>query len=563
MKAPALLLTATIAATALSSHARTEWRFDNTVFTVDTLFHATTGPGTTETELRVEGGGLVNNLFYATIDLSAPYLEIRAAKAGDAMRAVETVPDISDRFSKAGEEYFLGVNADFFNTGYPYNSLGAAITNGSLSNFTTPPAQADIDSYYISFDTGNVPSLARHVSPAAEGSVLFPDGSGYHIAVNRQRWENEMIVYTHQWQMNTTGTPAHTGTNRYGAEVLLRPADSPSTMWGEMQRLEVADAPVNGVGNMAIPAGCYVLSGHGTAIDYVMKLKKGDIVQAYMSISADGRSARVKELIAGFPFLLRDGMIQPTPDYPGHLANREPRTAVGYTADKSRLTLLVVDGRKAGGSDGVTQQMLANFMKCLGCSEAMNFDGGGSSTMYIRPLGVRNTPSTSSLDPDRHEGEPRVVVNALFAVSTAPVDNEVTAIEIRDKTVNLTTGMQYTPVVYGYNRYGVLVDTDVSDFTCDISPLIATADGTTITAAGDGSYRGSLTVRRGEASYSIPVSLNGGENHVSASVDEIEADPAGNVPAVYYTPLGVRTEHPAPGSIVIERRGPDARLIRL
>lgn len=554
---------------ALSLHAqsRTTWNIDNSLFTVDTLYHATVGPGTTETELRVEGisgnTSLINNLFYITVDLHNPYVEMRAAKAGNTMRAVETVPEISDRFTKQGEEYFAGVNSDFFNTSYPYNALGATISNGSLANFTTPPAQADIDSYYIYFDSYGEPSLSRHVTPAQDGSVSYPDGSGYIHSVNKARGENQLILYTPQWQYNTNGQPGHTGTNQYGAEIALRPVEG-ATMWGDMQSLEVISAPERGIGNMKIPEDGYVLSAHGLAIDQIMNLKKGDIVKSFIGISADGRQARIKELIAGFPFILIEGMVQPTPGYPEHLANREPRTAVGFNHDKSRLIMLVVDGRKAGGSAGVTQNMLAQFMYRLGCAQAMNFDGGGSSTMYIRPLGVRNVPSSSSLDPNRKEGEPRVVVNALFAVSKAPADNSITAIEIREKRLDLATGQTFTPTVYGYNQYGTLVDTDVHGFTCCIAPEIATTSGSTITGM-PGNYRGDLTVTYGCASYSIPVFLNGGNGeYVNSSVDDIEADTDLNLPAVYYTPLGQLITSPTPGSLVIERRGSHVtkRIIR-
>lgn len=218
------------------------------------------------------------------------------------------------------------------------------------------------------------------------------------------------------------------------------------------------------------------------------------------------------------------------------------------------MTLLVVDGRKAGGSIGATQQEMAWFMKNLGCTYAMNFDGGGSSTMYVDRLGIRNIPSTSSLDKDRKEGEPRVVVNALFAVSTAPDDNQVAAIEIVDKHLDLTTGQSYTPTVYAYNRYGTLIDKDFKDYTLNIPELIATADGKTLTAAS-GRYSGHLTVTYGDATHTIPVYLNGGGEFVSASVDVITADSDPDAPAVYYNMQGISVDNPVPGAFYIEKRG--------
>lgn len=62
--------------------------------------------------------------------------------------------------------------------------------------------------------------------------------------------------------------------------------------------------------------------------------------------------------------------------------NADPRTALGYTADQ-RAILLVADGRDAGWSLGVGMPELANILIDLGCVEALNLDGGGSTQMAV------------------------------------------------------------------------------------------------------------------------------------------------------------------------------------
>ncbi|MEZ4761958.1 MAG: phosphodiester glycosidase family protein [Calditrichia bacterium] len=62
--------------------------------------------------------------------------------------------------------------------------------------------------------------------------------------------------------------------------------------------------------------------------------------------------------------------------------NGDPRTAVGFTAD-NRVIMLVADGRSSTWSNGVSLPELANIMIELGCVEAMNLDGGGSSQMAL------------------------------------------------------------------------------------------------------------------------------------------------------------------------------------
>ncbi len=77
-----------------------------------------------------------------------------------------------------------------------------------------------------------------------------------------------------------------------------------------------------------------------------------------------------------------------------------PRTAVGLTDDGKTLVILVVDGRRPEFSAGLMPAGLADEMIRLGCTSALNFDGGGSSTM-VRKFGAKdfrviNTPSDGS-----------------------------------------------------------------------------------------------------------------------------------------------------------------------
>ena len=116
-----------ILSSAAFANAEAKWTVNYIEHTVDTTFHATVGPGTTLTHIDITGPDGVNHAFYTEIDLNNEWVEMRSAKAKNDMRAVETVPDIAARFDAPGQRYFNGVNADFFNTGYPYNSLGVCI----------------------------------------------------------------------------------------------------------------------------------------------------------------------------------------------------------------------------------------------------------------------------------------------------------------------------------------------------------------------------------------------------------------------------------------------------
>jgi hypothetical protein len=96
---------------------------------------------------------------------------------------------------------------------------------------------------------------------------------------------------------------------------------------------------------------------------------------------------------AGFGWLLRDGRDVPTADQALH-----PRTAAGLDRTGTRLWLVVVDGRQPGWSEGLTTDELVPLMRDLGCHDAINLDGGGSSIVILRDRPdrppVMNRPST-------------------------------------------------------------------------------------------------------------------------------------------------------------------------
>ncbi len=92
--------------------------------------------------------------------------------------------------------------------------------------------------------------------------------------------------------------------------------------------------------------------------------------------------------------------------------NRHPRTAVGI-AKKNKLILLVVDGRNAQ-AQGMSLHELASLMKWIGAQDAMNLDGGGSSTLFVKggsSNNIVNYPSDNKKFD--HEGQ-RNVANIIY-----------------------------------------------------------------------------------------------------------------------------------------------------
>lgn len=96
---------------------------------------------------------------------------------------------------------------------------------------------------------------------------------------------------------------------------------------------------------------------------------------------------KVKHAFGGGPVLVQEGQVKISNNeekkFAGKaIADKHPRTAIGYTKDGT-LIILAIQGRMKGLAEGATLPQMAKIMVDLGCVEAMNLDGGGSSCMLI------------------------------------------------------------------------------------------------------------------------------------------------------------------------------------
>ena len=110
----------------------------------------------------------------------------------------------------------------------------------------------------------------------------------------------------------------------------------------------------------------------------------------------------MREVVGGNVHLVSGGVAMSS-DSGSFCTTRHPRTAVGFSEDGRTLILAVVDGRTSA-SAGMRCSELAGLMLEMGAHEALNLDGGGSTSMYVAGDGVVNNPS---------DGSERVVANHL------------------------------------------------------------------------------------------------------------------------------------------------------
>lgn len=111
------------------------------------------------------------------------------------------------------------------------------------------------------------------------------------------------------------------------------------------------------------------------------------------------------------PLLIKDGNLT-EPDSISFNLSKHPRSAIGITYDYE-LLFVTADGRNEDNALGLTIHELALLMQALNCREAMNLDGGGSTTLWLKGKGVINYPSDNKVFD--HEGA-RKIANGIVIV---------------------------------------------------------------------------------------------------------------------------------------------------
>lgn len=213
--------------------------------------------------------------------------------------------------------------------------------------------------------------------------AVWPDGSRTPFGLNEERPRGAAVLYTPRVGRSTRTSG--------GRELVLEAGGS--TFWLPLRAGEDYNCRVVTVrerGNTEIQPHQIVLSLSEDLARKGPRVKKGDFLR--LSFATTPSLKGVETALGGGPALVQNGRAGVWNF--GLLDIREsmrhPRTALGW--NEKYFFLVQVDGRQSGFSAGMTYAELANYMVKLGCTEALNLDGGGSSTLWL--LGqVVNSPS--------------------------------------------------------------------------------------------------------------------------------------------------------------------------
>lgn len=307
------------------------------------------------------------------LDLTKVRLDV--VHALDAAIGLETVSSMAIRHGA-----FAAINAGFFRLDksiFAGDAAGVLMIDGRLfSESYIGRIELKISNERNKTEVG---FSRTNVIPTATLGGKELDVSG----INRERKTDELILFTPEFNRKSL-------TDKNGLEIIV---EAGKVVW-------VGDKE----GNHFIPSNGFILSASGKARETLLgKVKVGDDIRTgtrLFPIKLDNEREYVKtstnteDIIGGVPQLIKNGKIEITWEQEksskSFVETRHPRTAVAKLKD-GKFLMATVDGRQKE-SVGMNLNELAEMLLGFGAVDAMNLDGGGSTTMFLNGR-IVNKPS--------------------------------------------------------------------------------------------------------------------------------------------------------------------------
>lgn len=318
------------------------------------------------------------NISYTVIkaDLTAPDVSLELIKSKAGTDYLDTVL----LSAKEEENTVASLNADFFSVhkGEKGFSLGIEIKDGTLLQSPINPDTMATVSYdgkavdmsYLDFDI----------------SITAPDGTYAPVRhLNKHTsYYGDILMYTKDFNAGMSPAPG-----------------------GEVAEVVVEDGVIKefrrNLPPVRIPEnGCVLVVSEGVSMFLANNFAVGDKIDISYTLSPDILSK--KTAFGGGAMLVKDGKV--CESFSHVISGLNPRSAIGTDKTGTILYLVAVDGRQTM-SRGMEMRELAEFMLSLGCHNAVNLDGGGSTNM------VAVTPWNSTLHTVNSPTENRKVINSV------------------------------------------------------------------------------------------------------------------------------------------------------
>ena len=384
------------------------------------------------------------------------------------------------------------VNGDFFGGNYLNGyTVGLSMKDGKF--LTSSYYGNEVKDAFATFllDENNTPLIDYLVSTISIQSMLT--GENFTIKeYNRSsdNYETKPSLFTREWGEKSIGSFDYLALT----EMVVENNVVTEIRVGQ----EACEIPEDGF------VVCTALSG-GEFIQNNFKVG----TRVSLSISHKIDLEEMKMAISGGAVLVKDGRIPEK--FSSNITGRNPRTALGISKDNTKIYLVTVDGRMAS-SFGATQTELAEFLLEKGVYNAINLDGGGSTTMVAQKLGnsnlsVINTPSGGVL---------RKVTNSLGIINIGK-ETSLDALIIEADDENVFVNCKRKLTIKGYDKNYHPVEIDIDDVHFSTEGVNGNVEDGVLHA---GEEPGVITVEAKKGKVSVKKSFN-----VLSAPNEIEIIP--------------------------------------
>ena len=397
-----------------------------------------------ETETKISSGTILKN--YKTLtddgwlniniletDLEDKYTNVGLLTSSDGSGKLKNILSMAK-----DANVIAAVNGDFFSgSNGKGHSIGLSINNSEMiSSFAKENLEKDTfasflldksNKVFFEYLTNEITLTSKKTKESIKISVINKYSENYATPA----------LYTSDW-----------GTHSIGSSNTLVLTEM------VVKNNKVVDIRYNEPA-VEIPKNGFIISTLGNGAEFINKnFKKGTRVTLETSLVPDIDD--IEFAISGGARLWRNGEIPKT--FSHNITGRNPRTALGTDKTGEILYLITVDGRQ-NTSIGMTQLELAEFLKSQGIYNAINLDGGGSTTMVAKKSGSFNLATINNPS----GGYLRSVINGIGIFSSAPDSKKIYGLNLIVEDTNIFKGETRDIIVTGYNKYYNPVEINFED----------------------------------------------------------------------------------------------------
>lgn len=366
-------------------------------------------PGLVHQHFKLKGVGRLENLLQAldilAVDLSRPEFSVEIVSPGEHVLGKRTVPNIALEANDEKRRAVAAFNLDFFDmsNGMP---RGLQITDGEII-------------------TG-IKHLLSLLAVKPDGTIMLGQGTVMEAVLETDSGDKLEIHGINKMRNDSFTNHAFIMTDRFhastlssgdGIEAVIAP-DQEGIVLRAGEEISGKIEAIYETANNEIPPGKFILTASGSRADWIKQhLRTGDDVKLKVTfqnenlheapfVYAGGSHSLAKALIVDeeIPVWIKNVRTSANTD-------RHPRTIAASRGNY--FYVMTFDGRRKGHADGISLQEAAEYLMLLGMEQAINADGGGSTTFAaVKPgeqsFSILNRPSDGTL---------REVANALVIMS--------------------------------------------------------------------------------------------------------------------------------------------------